>query len=76
MYITLHKILDNSLGNQTYTTTILTEAEILDTLRSLLCCFGISTKQTKIDLPSLYWISNLNSECPYIVILLDLPNAQ
>jgi hypothetical protein len=30
--------------------------EILDNHRSVLCSFGISTKDEELDLPSLYWI--------------------
>ena len=46
--------IDNSLGNPTYTPTTLTKKEILDNNRSVLCCFGISTKDEELDLPSLY----------------------
>ena len=35
--------IDNSLGNPTYTLTTLTKEEILETHRSVLCYFGIST---------------------------------
>jgi len=45
--------IDNSLGNPTYTLTTLTKEEILDNYRSVLCCFGISTKEKELDLPSL-----------------------
>jgi hypothetical protein len=48
--------IDNSLGNPTYTPTTLTKDEILDNHRSVLCSFGISTKDEELDLPSLYWI--------------------
>jgi len=48
--------IDNSLGNPTYTLTTLTKEEILDNHRSVLCSFGISTKDEELDLPSLYWI--------------------
>ena len=44
----------NSLGNTTwYTPTTLTKEEILDNHRSVLCSFGISTKDEELDLPSL-----------------------
>ena len=43
--------IDNSLGNPTYTT--LTKEEILDKHRSVLCSFGISTKDEELDPPSL-----------------------
>ena len=46
----------NSLGNPTYTPTTLTKEENLDNHRSVLCSFGISTKDGESDLPSLYWI--------------------
>ena len=56
--------IDNSLGNSTYTLTTLTKEEILDNHRSVLCSFGISTKDEELDLPSLYWIPKLH-KCPY-----------
>ena len=46
--------IDNSLWNPTYTSTTLTKEEILDNHRSVLCSFGISTKDEELDLPSLY----------------------
>jgi len=46
--------IDNSLGSPTYTKTTLTKEEILDNHRSVLCSFGISTKDEELDLPSLY----------------------
>ena len=46
--------IDNSLGNPTNTPTTLTKEEILDDHRSVLCSFGISTKDEELDLPSLY----------------------
>ena len=52
--------IDNSLGNPTYTQTTLTKEEILDNHRSVLCSFGISTKDEELDLPSLYWIPKLH----------------
>ena len=55
----LHCI-DNSLCNPTYTPTTLTKEEILDNHRSVLCSFGISTKDEELDLPSLYWIPKLH----------------
>jgi hypothetical protein len=63
--------IDNSLGNPTYTPTTHTKEEILDDHTSVLCFFGISTKDEELDLPSLYWIPKLH-KCP---ILLGLPNA-
>ena len=57
--------IDNSLGNPTYTPTTLTKEEILDNRGSVLCSFGISTKDEELDLPSLYWIPKLR-KCPYI----------
>jgi hypothetical protein len=54
----------NSLGNPTYTPTTLTKEEILDNHRSVLCVFGISTKDEELDLPSLYWIPKLH-KCPF-----------
>ena len=36
-----------------------TKEEILDNHRSVLCSFGISTKDEEPDLPSLYWITIL-----------------
>ena len=57
--------IDNSLGNPAYNRTTLTKEEILDKHRSVLCSFGISTKDEddELDLPSFYWIPNLH-ECP------------
>ena len=52
--------IDKSLANPTYTPTTLTKEEILDNHRSVLCSFGISTKNEKLDLPSLYWIPKLH----------------
>ena len=59
-----HYIIDNSLGNPTYTPTTLTKKEILDNHQSVLCSFGISTKDEELDLPSLYWIPKL-LKCPF-----------
>jgi hypothetical protein len=56
--------IDNSLGNPTYTSTTLTKEEILDNHRSVLCSFGISTKDEELDLPSLHWIPKLH-KCPF-----------
>jgi len=56
--------IDNSLGNPTYTPTTLTKEEILDNHRSVLCSFGISTKDEELDLPSLYWIPKIH-KCPF-----------
>ena len=56
--------IDNSLGNPTYTSMTLTKEEILDNHRSVLCSFGVSTKDEELDLPSLYWISKLH-KCPF-----------
>jgi hypothetical protein len=39
--------IENSLGNPTYTSTTHTKEEILDNHRSVLCSFGISTKDIK-----------------------------
>jgi hypothetical protein len=41
--------IDNSLGNPTYTLTTLAKEEILDNQRSVLCSFGISTKDEELD---------------------------
>ena len=49
--------IDNPLGNPT-------KEEILDNHRSVLCSFGISTKDDELDLPSLYWIPKLH-KCPF-----------
>jgi hypothetical protein len=56
--------IDDSLGNPTYTPTTLTKEEILDNHRSVLCSFGISTKDEELDLPSVYWIPKLH-KCPF-----------
>jgi hypothetical protein len=56
--------IDNSLGNPTYTPTTLTKEEILDNHQSVLCSFGISTKDEELGLPSLYWIPKL-LKCPF-----------
>ena len=45
---------DNSIGNPTNTPMTRTKEEILDNHRSVLCSFGISTKDEELDLPSLY----------------------
>ena len=44
----------NSLGNPIYTPRTLTIEEFLDNHSSVLCSFGISTKDEELDLPSLY----------------------
>ena len=46
--------IDNSLGNPTDTPPTLTKEEMLDDHRSVLCSFGISTKDEELDLPLLY----------------------
>ena len=56
--------IDNSLGNPTYTPITLTNEEILDNHRSVLCSFGISIKDEELDLQSLYWIPKLH-KCPF-----------
>jgi hypothetical protein len=56
--------IDNSLVNPTHTPTTLTKEEILDNHRSVLCSFGISTKDEELDLPSFYWIPKLH-KCPF-----------
>jgi len=56
--------IDNSLGNPTYTPTTHTKEEILDNHRSVLCFFGISTKDEELNLPSLYWVPKLH-KCPF-----------
>ena len=53
--------IDNSLGNPTYTPTTHTKEQILDNHRSVVCSFGISTKDEELDLPSLYWIPKLHN---------------
>jgi hypothetical protein len=50
-----------SLGNHTYTPTTLTKEEILDNHRSVLCSFGISSKDEELDLLPLYWIPKLKN---------------
>ena len=55
--------IDNSLGNSTYSLTTITKEVILDNHRSLLCSFGMSTKDEELDLPSPYWIPKLH-KCP------------
>ena len=55
--------IDSSLGNSTYSLTTLTKEEILDNHRSVLCSFGISTKDEELYLPSQFWIPKLR--CPY-----------
>jgi len=56
--------IDNSLDNPTYTPITLTNEEILDNHRSVLCSFGISIKDEELDLQSLYWILKLH-KCPF-----------
>ena len=53
-----------SLGNHTYTPTTPTKEEILDNHISVLCSFGISSKDEELDLPPLYWIPKLH-KCPF-----------
>ena len=57
-------VIDNSPGNPGYTPTIRTKEEILNNHMSVLCSFGISTKEEELDLPSLYWIPKLY-KCPF-----------
>jgi hypothetical protein len=47
--------INNSLGNPTYTPTTLTKEEILGNYRSVLCSFGISTKDEELDLQCNYY---------------------
>jgi hypothetical protein len=56
--------IDNLLGHPTYSPTTLTKEDIMDNHRSVLCSFGISTKDEELDLPSLYWIPKLH-KCPF-----------
>ena len=56
-------LINNSLGNPTFTSTTLTKEENLDNHMFVLCSFGISTKDEDLDLPSLYWIPKLH-KCP------------
>jgi hypothetical protein len=44
--------------------TTLMKEEILDNHTSVLCSFGISTKDEELDLQSLYWIPKLH-KCPF-----------
>jgi hypothetical protein len=44
-----HLIHTTSLGNRTYTPTTLTKEEILDNHMSVLCSFGISTKDEELE---------------------------
>ena len=67
--------IDNSPGNPTHTPTTLTKDEILDNHRSVLCSFGISTKDEELDLPSLYWFLDYTSALLNSALLLGLPNA-
>ena len=43
--------IDNWLGNPIYIPTTLMKEEILDNHTSVLCSFGISTKEEELDLP-------------------------
>ena len=52
--------IDNLLGNPTYTPTTFTKGEFLENHRSVLCSFGISTKDEELDIPLLYWIPKLH----------------
>ena len=52
--------IDNSFRNPTYIPTIHTKEKILDNHRSVLCSFGIATKDEELDLPLLYWIPKLH----------------
>ena len=63
-------LIDNSLGNTTYTPTTLTKEEILDNHRSVLWSCEISTKDEELDLPSLYWTPNLQ-KCPFKLCYVD-----
>jgi hypothetical protein len=56
--------INNLLGNPTYTPKTLAKEEILDNHRSVLCSFGISTKDDELNLPSLYLIHKLH-KCPF-----------
>ena len=66
----------NSLGNPTYTPTTHTKEEILYNHRSMLCCFGISTNDEELDLPSqvffqttLYcWVCQMLHETSFQII--------
>ena len=56
--------IDNSFGNLTNTPTTLAKGEILDNHRSVICSFGISTKDEELDILLLYWIPKLH-KCPF-----------
>jgi hypothetical protein len=49
---------------QPYIYPTLTKEEILDNHRSVLCSFGISTKDEELYLTPLYWIPKLHN-CPF-----------
>ena len=64
---------DNSLGIPACTPT---KEKIVSNHKSLLCSFGISTKDEELDLLSLYWIPTITSVSIQKVILLDLVYQQ
>jgi hypothetical protein len=57
-------VIDNSLCYPTYIPTTLTKEEILDNHSTVLCSFGISTRDEELNLPSRYWIPKLQ-KCPF-----------
>jgi len=71
-------LINNSLSNPTHTPATLMKEEILDNHMSVLCSFGISTKDEELVLPSLYWIPKLH-KCPlkqrYIAGSAKCPHA-
>ena len=56
--------LHSAPGNPTYTLTNLTVPEILDNHKSVLRSFGISTDDSDLDLPYIYWIPKMHKN-PY-----------
>ena len=70
VYFTLNRLLIKGIMywqftcQPKYIPTTPTKKEIPDTYRSVLCSFGISTKDEEPNLSSLYWIPKLH-KCPY-----------
>ena len=56
--------MDSSLGNPTYTFTVLSKEEIIENHKSVLASFDLKIRVKDCDLPLLYWILKLHQN-PY-----------
>ena len=68
-YLIKELVIYKSFGNTTYINSMtFMKDEILDNHGSVLCSFGISTKDEEVDLPGLYWIPKITQVTIQIVL--------